>query len=155
MSRLIGLACLLAACGGADQSSPRGVAEHYVAAMDGGDVDKALAVIVPRDKLQEAFDCGAGDALGRALQRAREDLRPNFEGLGRTGMRIRLGAFAAESRTLTIGDTWRDCTARMALEVQRAQVTLAFRKGGRDDEESERWDFVRFTADGPWWLVPR
>lgn len=157
MALVLGL--LFAACnGGPDQSSPRGVAEGLASAMDRGQADSALALLAPEAKVREAFDCGAGDALVRAIERERDDLRASFEELRQTGVRVRLARFdekGSESQTVAAGETWRDCAARRPVEVHRARLTLVYRKGARDDDDGERWDFVKLPPDDLWWYLPR
>lgn len=153
------VALVTAACGGqGDQASPRGVAEGLAASMDRGDPELGARLIAPEARLREAFDCGPADRLARAIQRAREELRLAYEELRATGVRVRLARMdepGTETLTLAIGDVWRDCSARRAVEVHRARLTLVYRKGARDDEDQERWDFVRLGPDEPWWYVPR
>lgn len=148
-----------AACGGdLDQSSPRGVATALASAMDRGDADRAMSLLAPVDKVRESFDCGPGDALARALDRAREDMRASFEELRQTGVRVHLARFdekGSEEKALGPGESWRECATRGGVEVHRARLTLVYRKGGRDDEDGERWEFVRLPGDERWWFLPR
>lgn len=126
--------------------------------MDRRDAELGLRLIAPADKLREAFDCGAADALANAAERAREELRISYEELSATGVAVRLGRFdkdGSETLKLAVGDAFRGCTAKAPVEVHRARLSLIYRKGARDDEDTERWDFIRFAADGPWWFVPR
>ena len=45
--------------------------------------------------------------------------------------------------------------ADRALQLYAPEDRLVYRKGARDDEESDRWDLVRFNGDEPWFYVPR
>lgn len=140
------------------QTDPRAVANGLAGAMDRGDVELGMRLMAPEDKLHAAFDCGPADRLARTTERAREELRLAYEELRASGVRVRIGSFdtaQSESLQLAPGDTWRDCVARTAVEVYRGRLTLVYRKGARDDEDDERWDFVRFAPGEPWWYVPR
>ncbi|MCC6622031.1 MAG: hypothetical protein IT385_12285 [Deltaproteobacteria bacterium] len=159
MRWLILVSLVTAGCGSkGDQASPRGVAEGLAAAMDRGDAELGQRLIAPENKLRDAFDCGSSDRLAHATARAREELRLAYEELRATGVRVRLARMdepGSETTALAAGDVWRDCAARRAIEVHRARLTLVYRKGARDDEDQERWDFIRFGPDEPWWYVPK
>lgn len=146
------------ACGGGhDQSSPRGVAEAIVRAMDRGEADVTLSLLAPEQRVREAFEC-KNDGLGRALARARDDVRASYEELRQTGVRVTLAGFdgkGSESLRLAAGESWRDCVARAPVEVHRARLTLVYKKGARADEDGERWDFVKLPPDDLWWFIPR
>lgn len=138
----------------APTESPHTVAETVVAAFDQGDVERFLAVLPSEESLGRAFDCGRADTLRAALRRRLDELRSEFDSRKQANFRMRLLAFdepGSETLELAPGDVFQGCTARTALTVHRARVSIARKRGGRNDDSHETWTFMRFDADGPWY----
>lgn len=148
-------ALVLTGChAGAPTDSPRSVAEAVVVAFDTGDVARFMSVLPSEDQLGAAFDCGRADTLRAALRRRLDDIHGEFEARRMANFRMRLVAFdleGTETSALGIGDVYQGCTVRAPITVHRSRVSLSRKRGGRNDDSTDTWTFVRFEPDGPWY----
>lgn len=149
-------ALVLTGCGsGAPTGSPRSVAESVVGALDTGDVRRFMAVLPTEDQLGAAFDCGKADTLRAALRRRLDDIHSEFEARRMANFRMRLVSFdrdGSQTTTLTPGDVFRGCVARTPVTLHTSHVSVARKRGGRNDDTDETWPFLRFEPDGPWYF---
>lgn len=153
--RVILAALVLMGCNaGAPSGSPRAVAETVVGAFDTGDVARFMSVLPSEDQLGAAFDCGRADTLRAALRRRLDDIQSEFEARRMANFRMRLLAFdldGSETSALGSGDVYQGCTVRAPVTVHRSRVSLSRKRGGRNDDSTDTWTFLRFEPEGPWY----
>lgn len=139
-----------------DPSSPRGVAERVIDAMNDADLNAFLRALPPRDALARYLTCAPSHSLSDALRRAQEEAPATLPLWRQSGVQRTITRFDernAESEILSTGDTLRNCTVTESMEVKRVNVTLLSKRGGQSEENTELWPFWRFGDDPRWYYT--
>lgn len=150
----LAMALVLVGCApGATQDSPRAVAETVVRAWNEGKTDLLVGVLPPTEALRKHFVCKPSERLVDQRARMRDEADTEFAAFREAGMRVRLVSFEGTPRVFLRGDSYGECEVTAPVTILKARVTLTYRKGARNDEETETWPLFRFDEGGPWYYA--
>ncbi len=155
MNRSFLAATLVLACcaQGATQDSPRAVAEAVVRAWNDGKTDLLVGLLPPAEALRKHFVCKPSGRLLDQRARARDEVDTEFAAFRAARMQVRIVSFEGAPRAYAPGDSYSGCEVAAPLTILKAHVTLTYRKGARNDEETETWPLFRFEDGGPWYYA--
>lgn len=141
--------------GGGSNSTPEGVGQAFVAAVNAGDKAAIAALYPTDDAINAAVECSGENELLKRIAQNRERMQRELDGdlKGMTMEWVGIDTSkASEAQTMAVGSERDGCKAKVAITMQRFRFKFKMSKEGRTEEESEGVQLVQFGEGQPWYI---